>query len=195
MDRPACILGFMIPPLDPTTGALPPGRYRCSRADFEAEYVAATGFSGSNSRKQIFEDFLSAHAMLSSLVTVEAVWIGGSFVTSNPEPDDIDCLFHVTAATFHGLPSNSKRNRVMEFNKKGNLRTKTGLRVEPFVLVRELFANPWEKSGVTQAATPTFALRGAWDDWWQRASTNPDKNAPPALEDVDPVKGYLEVIL
>jgi hypothetical protein len=34
-------------------GHTAPGRYRCSRADFKAEFVTSTGFSGSNSRKQI----------------------------------------------------------------------------------------------------------------------------------------------
>lgn len=183
----------MIPSLEPATGVLPPGRYRCSLAEFEATYVTADHLSGSNTRKEIFGHFLEIHKNLSELVTVEAVWIGGSFVTSTADPDDIDCLFHVDAASFEALPSNGARNRVRVLNKKGKLK-KAGFRVEPFVLIREVFANPWSGGGVSEAATPTFALRGAWDDWWQRARTNPDKNALPTLTDAVPVKGYLEVI-
>lgn len=150
-------------------------------------------FVVSDTRQEIFSDFQAAHAMLSSLVTVEAVWIGGSFVTSSLNPDDIDCLFHVNSDSFQALPSNGQRNRVMEFNKKGKLREKLGLRIEPFVLVRELFANPWSKGGVSEEAAPSLALRGAWDDWWQRARSDPDKNAAPDLVDAGPTKGYLEV--
>ncbi|MGO4383857.1 DUF6932 family protein [Specibacter sp. RAF43] len=183
----------MIPPLEPNTGALPPGRYRCSLAEFETAYVDAPDFDASTTRREIYDHFQKTYSMLSSLVAVEAVWIGGSFVTSEANPDDIDCLFHINAEAFKALPSNSKRNQIREFSKKGRVREKLGYRIEPFVMVRDLFANPWSKGGVSEAATPFFALRGAWDDWWQRERSDPDRSAAPALVDAGPTKGYLEV--
>jgi hypothetical protein len=93
---------------------------------------------------------------------------------------------------FEALTSNAARNKVLEFNKKGRLRAKTGLRVEPFIFVRKPHPMPWFKDGVNPSCVEEFALRGAWDDWWQRVRVG-KKDKAPTIEEAQPIRGYLEV--
>ena len=174
---------------------LPLGRYGCTVGDVEARYVTDAQFANSSTRPQIFSDLNAVKGMLDKIDEnlVERVWIGGSFVTGEVDPDDIDCTFWINANVFYGLPSNSQRNKLMELNKKGQLRAKTNLRVEPFLVVRIPIANPWSKGGVSAEATFYTSLRGAWDDWWQRVRTTSNKATLPVLQDAEPRRGYLEV--
>lgn len=186
--------GYMIPPLDPATNFLPLGRYACTLSDLKREYVDDPRFSGSITRNQIFEDLLDAREMLDHISQdlVEVVWVGGSFVTGVLDPDDIDCTFVISGPELRAF-SNTKRDKVMKFNKNGWLREKTQLRVESFLLVREPIANPWLKDGLHPDAVEYLSVRGAWDDWWMRVRSNPDKTAAPVLADAEPKRGYLEV--
>ncbi|WP_285319707.1 hypothetical protein [Pseudarthrobacter sp. lyk4-40-TYG-27] len=185
----------MIPPMDPTTNFLPLGRYACTLAELEQEYVRDPKFSTSTTRTEIYEDLLDARKMLDAVSQdlVELVWVGGSFVTGALDPDDIDCTFVINGPAFRALSSNGKRDKVMKFNKNGWLRDRTGLRVESFLLIREPIANPWFKDGLNPDAVEYLSVRGAWDDWWMRVRSNPDKTAEPILADAEPKRGYLEV--
>ncbi|UYB35495.1 hypothetical protein N9A08_12795 [Arthrobacter koreensis] len=185
----------MIPQLNPATSMLPLGRYGCTLAEVKAQYVHSSQFASSSTRAQIFSDLLAVKAMLDAmnLKLVERIWIGGSFVTGALDPDDIDCTFWINAEEFDALPSNSQRNKLLNFNKKGRLRTTTNLRVEPFLVVRVPIANPWSKGGVSADATFYTSLRGAWDDWWQRVRSDPNKATLPIVQDAEPRRGYLEV--
>lgn len=154
-------------------------------------------FIESTTRRDLYEEFLAASDMLEVISEdlIEAVWVGGSFVTGVQNPEDIDCTFVISGPAFRALPSNSKRNQVMKFNVKGWLKSKAELRVESFILVREPIANPWLRGGLHPDAVEYLSVRGAWDDWWLRVRTSPDKEAPPTLEDAEPKRGYLEVSL
>ena len=185
----------MIPSLDTATSFLPLGRYFCTLEELEERYVKHQEFGSSTTRQAIFKDFLVAGDMLEDIsdTLIEAVWVGGSFVTGKIDPDDIDCTFVINGPAFRALPSNSKRARVMKFNQKDWLRSKTGLRVESFVLVREPIANPWGSGAVNPDAADYLSVRGAWDDWWLRVRKSIDKSHAPVIEDAEPKRGYLEV--
>lgn len=184
----------MIPPLT-ATGALPCGRYRCDLVDLKARFVLDPIYSASSKRAQQFADLLQVKAMLDSIdpALVEVGWVGGSFTTDVLDPDDIDCLFVVNGDAFDALPSNSARARVMQFNKPGRIRTKTGLLVDTFVMVRVPVALPWQSGGIDPTYSHYFGLRGAWDDWWLRPTTRGNKGATPTVVGAHPVRGYLEV--
>lgn len=154
-------------------------------------------FAGSATREPVFEDFLSAVGLLRSFSAdlIEGVWVGGSFVTSKPDPDDIDCLFVLSGGAFDALPSNGQRHKVNLFNRKGYLREKHQLRVESFLLVRTPIAQPWAKGGVHPDAAPYAQVRGAWDDWWLRTRTGELPDEDPRIESAEPRRGYLEVTL
>ena len=189
------MLSAVIPPLEPTTGALPLGRWGCTTAELEQQFVNDDMFAGSSTRRQILGDWFQAKSMLDSLSPdlIECAWLGGSFVTAKLDPDDIDSMFILSGEAFDALPSNGKRGQVMDFNVKDKLRLKTGLRVEAFVFVRHAHAMPWSRgSTVDPALAPEFAIRGAWDDWWLRDRAGPKGNLP-TVADAKPVRGYLEV--
>lgn len=185
----------MIPVLDSTTDCLPLGRYACSLAELKAAFVDDSRFAQSTTRAEIFEDLLTTRALFDakSPDMVEAVWVGGSFVTGKIDPDDIDCTFLLSGTAFRSLSSNNQRREIWKFNRKGWLREKTGLRVESFLLIREPIANPFTAGEVHPDAMNYVGLRGAWDDWWMRVRSNADKNSSPVIEDADPRRGYLEV--
>jgi hypothetical protein len=176
---------------------LPLGRFPCTLEQLEDVFVDGEGFVGSATRDAVFGDFLTTIELLRAFSPdlLESVWIGGSFVTSKPDPDDIDCLFVLNGPAFDALPSNSKRDKVRRFNRKGYLRDSHGLRVESFLLVRIPFANPWERGGVHPDAAPYVQVRGAWDDWWLRTRTGEGPDDEPRLESAEPRRGYLEVAL
>lgn len=185
----------MIPALDTTTSYLPLGRYACTLDELKHCYVDDHRFVGSATRPDVFDDLLAAREILDDISEdlVEVVWVGGSFVTGVLDPDDIDCTFVLNGPAFKALPSNRKRRDVLDLNKKGWLRDKTGLRVESFILIREPIANPFSKGGVHADAINYVSVRGAWDDWWMRVRSNPDKASVPVVEDAEPKRGYLEV--
>lgn len=186
---------YMIPALDTTTSYLPLGRYACTLDELKQRYVDDQGLTASSTRAEIFDDLLAAREMLDDVSNdlVEVVWVGGSFVTGVLDPDDIDCTFVINGPAFKALPSNRKRSQVMDFNKRGWLRGKTGLRVESYVLIREPVANPFQGGGIHPDAINYVSVRGAWDDWWMRVRTNPDKTSAPVVDDAAPKRGYLEV--
>lgn len=186
----------VIPAFNDETGALPLGRYKASVGDVKVQFVDAPRWSESQTRREVFEDWLQAKDMIDEVSPdlVECAWLSGSFVSTKLDPDDVDCLFVLRASAFDALSSNRMRARLLQFNRKGRIREKTGLRVEPFVMVRRVHVAPWSKDGsVIEEARSDLALRGAWDDWWLRLRSTDDKAAPPIADDAHPVRGYLEV--
>lgn len=179
----------MIPPLA-SNGHLPLGRHRCDLTELEQVFVNDAQFSASTVREEIFGDLSQVielfHAFAPSLI--EVMWIGGSFTSSKPDPNDIDCLLVLDQSVFTAL-SKTKQTKLLKLKRKDYVRNKFNLKVEPFILVREEFENPWEKDWVSDQAVHYLAARGAWDDWWQRVrNANGDSSSAP-------VRGYLEVTL
>ena len=188
------MVSMTIPSFEAATKALPLGRYGCDPSEVEAMFVADPRFANSSTRRQVFDDWLAAKAMIDEIspALVECAWVGGSFVTERLDPDDVDSLFIISKEAFDTLSSNRLRGKLMQFNKKGWLRQKTGLRAETFVMVRHPHALPWQGDGVRPELQSDFALRGAWDDWWLRVRLGSKEDAP-ILAEAEPVRGYLEV--
>lgn len=181
-----------IPRLDPVTGWPPLGRFGCTIAEFEAEFVNPEWAKASATRQAIWGEFWTATKLLlesTSPSLTHSAWIGGSFASSKLDPDDIDVTYLLDGRSYDNL-STSKRRRLDTFSQKDALRNKTGLRVEPFVLITRLVIAP--EKGTAEENT-YFLLRGNWDDHWQRCRTSPDKSDPRTLDDARPRRGYLEV--
>lgn len=179
----------MIPPLT-ADGHLPLGRYRCDLGELEQTFVTDAQFQASAVREEIFGDLVQVVELFKAFGAdlIELIWIGGSFTSDKQNPGDIDCLFMLDEVVFNGL-SNSQRTKLLKLKRKNYVREKFGLKVEPFILVREEFENPWEKDWVAEKAVYYLAARGAWDDWWQRI-----RGASGGTSGT-PVRGYLEVTL
>lgn len=179
----------MIPALT-SHGHLPLGRHRCDLVELEQRFVADAQFSSSTVREDIFGDLTQVIELFKTFGAdlIEVVWIGGSFTSDKLDPSDIDCLFVLDQTAFTNL-SKTQQTKLLKLKRKDYVREKFDLRVEPFILVREEFENPWDKDWVTDQAVHYLAARGAWDDWWQRIRNTTGGSSS------KPVRGYLEVTL
>jgi Trp operon repressor len=81
----------MIPSLS-EHGYLPAGVYDCSLEEAAARFAV---FHGSDRRTQLWKQFVQFIEEAKESDLVEAILIDGSFVTSKPEPNDIDLVLAV----------------------------------------------------------------------------------------------------
>lgn len=72
----------------PETGHLAPGPHAATVDDVKSALVDA--FSGSSTRKPIYEDWLELREHLSALVSLERQWLDGSYATMKLDPEDLD---------------------------------------------------------------------------------------------------------
>lgn len=84
------------------TGLLPPGRHVATVDEVQATFVEA--FSDSTRRQAIFDSWLRHRDSLRYVLSADRQWIDGSFVTSKPEPADIDVVTFVDADEYNALP-------------------------------------------------------------------------------------------
>jgi Family of unknown function (DUF6932) len=76
-------------------GLLPPGVHRVSMEEFERRFIY---FDRSDRRFRLFHQFRELHRQAKSCGIVQRILVGGSLVTSKPEPNDFDCILVVDPA-------------------------------------------------------------------------------------------------
>lgn len=176
---------------------LPQGRHCATLDEFEQAFVLDAAFAASTTRTQAFADLLAALELLEQYETalVERMWLGGTFVSGKLDPGDIDVTFLLNEERYDSL-SKTVQRRLFRLGRRGKGFAEAGLVVDAFFLVRSRIANPWSGPGeVSDSASTYMGIRGAWDDWWSRDRRIGLKDAPPLVEDADPVRGYVEVIV
>ena len=178
----------VIPALDPASGLLPRGRFPTSETEIHNRFVVTQALQASQTRKQIWVDFLSARAAISALIPVLAAWIGGSFATAKLDPGDIDVLWLVDDRKY-GLLDESSRTILSLFGSGKGLRSHTGWMIDSYLYGWIPIPNP---DPVDQGQQQRFGLRGYWDDWFLRQKQQP-KHLPSTNDDTVPRRGYLEV--
>jgi hypothetical protein len=157
--------GYMVPP---------PGRWTCSRAQFEAAFVQG----GRPIRQRLVDDLdtywdqQTRHGL-----AVLSYWIGGSFVSDKAQPGDID----VTAVIDGGAssPDKTAQDWINPRDKwKHQVHSDVGrlLLLDGFAVVKYPDGSP--------LIADYYRLRGHWDDWWQRSRASGQ-----AL-----TRGYVEVV-
>ncbi|HJX78592.1 DUF6932 family protein [Glutamicibacter sp.] len=166
----------------------PPGRSRLTFNDFENQYGPGTIYCGNDRRQQIWDHFVKATAMLRDSLPIAAVWIGGSFVTNKPEPNDIDAVYILNQNKYSTLDDFGKR-RIAGFAEDGWLFDR-GIRVDSHVV--DWFPHS-ELDMEDPSQGPYLKSRGYWDDFLQRYAV--DKLAELTEDSAIPKRGYLEVIL
>ncbi|KIS27924.1 hypothetical protein TV39_08795 [Arthrobacter sp. SPG23] len=186
-----------MPPLDPVTGHLPPGRYRTTLGHIRHRFVDHPEFSDSTTRQTIWDGFLS---YLTAWETsqepfgqpiLHTLWIAGSFISDEVNPQDID----VSPVYDEGIISNLAGSQGI-----GKVKALVGHRkklVEKYKV--EPFPIPWRSLETTLLPTTLLeheqnylAKRGGLDDWWQRIRP-PGPKAAALAPDVTSARGYLEV--
>lgn len=178
----------MIPPLTPGGVGLPVGRFPCDVAEIEAAFVDA--FPGSTRRPLVWEHWLTATELLRSHVGVRYAWLGGSFLTDKPEPDDLDVVYWAEDVDLDAAQANPVSAGVIETFARSGLKAH-GYQLDTFVVA-------WRSNPEAFARGPLdvayYRSRGYWDDLWVRLRSGP-KGAPRVRLDSIPRRGYLEVTL
>lgn len=183
--------------IDPGTGYLERGRHRLTEDDVRARFVDHADFAGSPTRQDVWDQYELGRDLLRSKVRVHAVWIGGSFLTSKPDAKDLDALFIVSRRDYIRLDPAGKKvveSFLPQLNPLGAVVRGHGLdRLDSYLL----FWGTWSPLDLQNAPEHVeyAAMRGYWDDFWQRDRWNKPDGKPPHWKDALPVRGYLEVEL
>jgi hypothetical protein len=104
----------MLPPFT-EHGYLPTGLHLTSFDEFEKRFVY---FDQSDRRFRLFERFRELYLQAKASQIVQRILVGGSFVTSKPEPNDFDCILvlnpevHDLLPIEYNLVSRSRARRV-----------------------------------------------------------------------------------
>ncbi len=163
-------------------GALPLGRWPATLPEIEAAFV--TGQSAK--RAEVWDHWLTLTEGVRDVVTLPAVWLGGSFFTDKGEPGDIDAVYVVEWAAVKAalLSPDQRRAQLIQAVADNQVKTLFSLSVDSFIL-------EWWPTPGPQAPSWTRGYRerrGYWDDLWsRRRSADPRSDAVPS-------RGYVEVI-
>ncbi len=181
----------------------PPGRTRLAFADAEAELVSDPYFSPSISRQRLW-DGLGAylarfvlleqrHQALLSAPLVPFMWLGGSFVSNEQDPRNLDITVAFSAAGRLALRGHPGAGWLTDAFARARTEAEFGLRALelPHLLLPSVF-----QSHRLRADEQNYLReRGAWDDWWQRIRDPGQTNVGPTAHTVVSRRGYVEVIL
>lgn len=187
----------MIPPLDPLTGLLPAGRYLASADEVRSTFVSAHAFSASESRPNLWEQWMTHVRLLEALIGREPrVWMAGSFVSSKLDPSDVDVFYGFDAEAFDALDSEdlvyveqlcTRESCIKHFN----------LRIDAYFtrLPDHLPVDDLRPQRMGGRNLQAFQSLGLYDEIWQRARRIlPTGSAGVATQDLTR-RGYLEVQL
>lgn len=184
--------------LDASTGYLPRGRHRVSEDDVHARFVTHPDFAASATRLEVWKQYELGRDLLASKVRIHAVWMGGSFLTSKVDANDLDALFIISGRDYIRLkpPDRKVVESFLPTPAPGKSKPVRGHgleRLDSFLLTWSPFS-PLSPRGAPDHAE--YALwRGYWDDFWQRDRFNKPDGIPRTWKDAIPVRGYLEVEL
>lgn len=167
------ILPALIPGPD-GHAVLPPGRWTCTRSEFESTFVRPDVAV----RRRLIED-LDTYADLQQRhgLVVSTYWIAGSFVSSKASPGDIDVTAVIDGAA--STPASGALDWMTPKHKwQHQIHPDAGrlLRVDGYSITKVPDGHP--------ALDDYYRLRGYWDDWWQRCRVTGAKLA----------RGYAEVV-
>ncbi|MFF0409918.1 DUF6932 family protein [Kitasatospora sp. NPDC004745] len=185
-------------------GFLSPGRYRVDPETAERLLVSDARFEGSRTRRQLWdglESYLSRFFELEdrhrdavgSLSLVHALWLGGSYVSTKLDPQNIDLTVLIderAVASMHGLAGT--RWLTSAFSRKARL---AEFGVSPLRVGYRPIASVFRAEQLEPSEQEYLRERGAWDDWWQRCRIDGVDKTEPTVESAAPRRGYLEVTL
>lgn len=159
---------------------LPLGRYSCSLDDIRERYVP----DGDENRSAIWDGLLTVVNLVKETVgSIAELWIGGSFITSEEIPHDIDVVFFFKEECLKTVDSRGAflLNRLS--GSYGPDRKVNNL-VDSYMMV----VPPTEfENDTKRGCTP---WRGYWDQFWSKTRFEDDDKRW-----LYPAAGYLEVMI
>jgi hypothetical protein len=165
-------------------GDLPRGRFCASMEEVEERFVDDDEFEASTTRAQVWSDFTDLIDLIrKKKVRVPAAFLGGSFVTNEPNPSDVDAALFIDTSKISNPATLAAVKKIV-----ADPKTTPGLQVDAFLI-------QWHPDGTEGGGDPHYLpQRGRWDDFWQRKVLKADRNPPQRTHSM-PVRGYLEVII
>ncbi|MEV0923650.1 hypothetical protein AB0I99_00685 [Streptomyces spongiicola] len=194
----------MLPPFA-AGGFLPLGRYSVSFDEAEAALVNAPEFQDSATRQGLWEGLHGyldrffaledAYAqLLGDLALVHRLWLGGSFVSTKPDPGNIDATLLIDTRAeraVRGKPGSKWLTSA--FKCRDRVRDEFG--VSPVRVGYRPVSHVFRHERMTIEERTYFMERGVWDDWWQRCRLQDRTDGSPSEVSAAPARGYLEVRL
>ena len=159
---------------------LPYGRYQTTFDEIETFYSV----NNDPSRNAIWTEFMQHFAVVrKGFGEVAAIWVSGSFITSEQTPHDIDVVYLVTESMYaNATQSNLGKFAIQRLtNKRKSFNQKS--MVDSYLLVV-----PPTEYGYEQ--DKYLAIRGYWDQFWSKTRFDADSSRW-----LYPAAGYLEVII
>jgi hypothetical protein len=193
-----------VPPFGPG-GYLPCGRYQLDMDEAWGLLVGDPGFSRSATR-QVLWDGLTSYVLtfegiqqryaelLDAHPIIHHLWVGGSFVSTKLDPEDIDLTVFTDAVALEMIKGRSGSGWIKEAFQRDKVRAEYGL--EPHQIKYIAVPHVFRPQEMTSLELDYFRDRGRYDDWWQRChSGDAETKAEPTMDTAVPARGYLEVTL
>jgi hypothetical protein len=167
---------------------LPPGRYRATSDELYARFVDGQG----ERRAELWRDWTSATHVLGRLVSVNAAWLHGAFISDAPAPELVQCIYWAEDVEVNSAGVNPPVAKALGvFAVPGKVREVLGVKVDTRLM--HWHCQPDMRYRNEYYATYT-KFRGEIDDRVQRVSTSM-RGAEPVRDDALPRRGYVEVII
>jgi hypothetical protein len=182
-----------------SNGFLSPGRHPTSLGEVEATFVNAAMFGASSTRRDVWDGFLDYLAAWQAAeeavdaVVLRAIWLGGSFISAEMHPADLDVSPIYDAAVLESLTGKAG---VGDLKRLFGHRERMVLthKVEPFALPWRPIASTLFPERLSGEERDILSQRGGLDSWWGRTRPPGPRRMPELPADVAE-RGYLEVIL
>lgn len=188
-----------------SNGFLPLGRYSVSLDEAESMLVGVPEFQASTTRRALWDgliDYVDRFLTLEDAYTdvlagrplIHRLWLGGSFVSTKPDPGNIDATLLIDTRAeraVRGRPGSKWLTTA--FQSRDRMKEKFG--VSPLRIGYQPVAHIFEPERFTPEERTYFTQRGMWDDWWQRCRLPDGQDRSPSVEGAAPARGYLEVRL
>lgn len=181
-----------------------PGRTRATFDEARALLVDDQAFAASSTRGVLWnglERYLSRFFgleeryvdLLKGSPLVRYLWLGGSFVSSAIDPNNIDmtvCIDDAAARKLKGKEGSAWLSRAFHRDSVG-----AEFGVAPLALRYQPVVSVFRSRVLTATERTYLQERGGWDEWWQRCRDRRAQTGEPTLGTVEARRGYLEVIL
>ncbi|MFD0902507.1 DUF6932 family protein [Actinomadura sediminis] len=192
----------LVPEFDEATGCPPPGRYRVTPEQAFAMLVEAERFAESTTRRQLWSGlerylvrFFTLEDMHSELLPgmkiVHCLWLGGSYVSTKVNPDNIDLTVFIDDEAAKAYRGKAGAPWLREAFDRRKIKEDFGL--SPLRVAYRPIASVFQSDKLATEDQGYLRDRGAWDDWWQRRRQEGTEKMAPTVETAHPARGYLEV--
>jgi hypothetical protein len=177
----------VIPPHDPVSGCIPPGRYSTDLFEIRRTFVDPFGAEPASVRQRLWDglnSYLEGWNEAQEKAGVNlllGLWFSGSFITTKPEPSDIDltAIYDATAmSSMEGKRGSRELRKLAGLRYRDKQSEKYGVQVFP--LPWRPIASTLHTEKMNLHDTQYLVRLGALDDFWQRKP--PKEKGAPNLE-------------